>query len=319
MKEYVSKLAPAIKEYLEFRKTLGYSGCQKIQLTMLDAYCHQCHPDIDTLTKEVVQGWIRYEALQGRGGIRSKATSARKLALYMGNGAYMLPTKMTPKYPRYTPYILTDDELSRLFLSVDNIKGRTDYSIKLMFPTLLRLMYTCGLRPNEARSIKRKNINFDTGEILIEKTKMNKERIVVISEDMLRQCRKYDAARTILTPQSEYFFVLANDVAISGKQLLEVFHRCWRQANPNIPTNMLPRVRPYDLRHRFASTVLQKWLSEGRDFYAMLPYLRAYMGHQDFSQTAYYIHLLPENLLASSGIDWRAIDGVSPEVDIWKS
>jgi integrase len=82
---------------------------------------------------------------------------------------------------------------------------------------------------------------------------------------------------------------------------------------------MLPKVRPYDLRHRFASTILQKWLTEERDFYAMLPYLRAYMGHEKFSHTAYYIHLLPENLLCSSGVDWSAIDSVNLEVTIWKS
>ena len=74
----------------------------------------------------------------------------------------------------------------------------------------------------------------------------------------------------------------------------------------------------YFFRHRYASTVLQKWLSEGRDLYAMLPYLSAYMGHEDFSYTAYYIHLLPENLLNSAGVDWSVIDAVNPEVDVWK-
>jgi len=319
MREYKSKLAPAIKEYLEFRKALGYSDCHEKQLAMLDSYCHQHHPDVNTLTKEVALGWIRHEALQGHGSMHAKATSARRLALYMGNGSYIVPHKITPKDPKYVPHILTDDELSRLFVSADNIKGRTDQSYKLMFPTLLRLMYTCGLRPNEARLIKRKNINFDTGEILIEKTKTNRERVIVMSDDMLEQCRKYDITRTISDPQSEYFFVRTGDAPISGKQLVEVFNRCWKQANPGVPANMLPRVRAYDLRHRFASTVLQKWLSEGRDFYAMLPYLRAYMGHKYFSSTAYYIHLLPEHLLNSPGVDWNAIDAVTLEVDIWRN
>ena len=56
----------------------------------------------------------------------------------------------------------------------------------------------------------------------------------------------------------------------------------------------LPRVRAYDLRHRFASVVLQGWIDEGKNLYVMLPYLRAYMGHQSFSDTVYFmVRILP--------------------------
>jgi len=240
------------------------------------------------------------------------------LALYIGNGAYILPTSAVSKQPICTPYILTDDELSRVFAAADNIKMRsTSRMLKAMFPTLLRLVYTCGLRPNEARLIKRSNINFTTGELLIEGSKSRKERIVVMSDDMLLQCRKYDIARTIVNPKSEYFFVRDDGTPVPNHQLFGTLKRCWKQANPDTPPNMLPKLRPYDLRHRFASAVLQKWLDEGRDLYAMLPYLRAYMGHENFSDTAYYIHLLPENLLNSQSVDWGIIDTANPEVSIW--
>lgn len=180
----------------------------------------------------------------------------------MGNGAYILPTKAVPKQPICTPYILTDDELSRLFAASDNIKGRTSKIIKLMIPTLFRLLYTCGLRPPEVRLIKRRNINFITGEVLIEKTKGHvghKERIIVMSDDMLQQCSKYDAIRNITNPQSEYFFVREDGAPMPNYQLSNIINVCWRQANPDVPAKMLPRIRPYDLRHRFASTLLQKW------------------------------------------------------------
>jgi len=41
------------------------------------------------------------------------------------------------------------------------------------------------------------------------------------------------------------------------------------------------------------------------------------MGHERFSDTAYYIHLLPENLLSSPSVDWDAIDADVPEVSVW--
>ena len=49
----------------------------------------------------------------------------------------------------------------------------------------------------------------------------------------------------------------------------------------------------------------------------MLPFLRAYMGHEHFEDTAYYIHILPERLISSSGVNWDAIDSVMPEASVW--
>ena len=86
-----------------------------------------------------------------------------------------------------------------------------------------------------------------------------------------------------------------------------------------VPADALPPLRPYDLRHRFASELLQKWIDEGKDLYAMLPYMRTYMGHVRFEDTAYYIHLLPDRLLSSPGVDWEAIDRICLERDIWDS
>lgn len=76
-------------------------------------------------------------------------------------------------------------------------------------------------------------------------------------------------------------------------------------------------MRVYDLRHRFASAALHRWLDEGKDLYSRLPYLRTYMGHKELAATAYYIHLLPENLVKSAGIDWDALGRMIPEVELW--
>ena len=80
----------------------------------------------------------------------------------------------------------------------------------------------------------------------------------------------------------------------------------------------IPNIRIYDLRHRFATTVMQKWINEKRDLYNALPYLSTYMGHAHFSSTAYYIHLLPDNLKNSDGINWETMGEIIPEVLPWK-
>jgi len=63
---------------------------------------------------------------------------------------------------------------------------------------------------------------------------------------------------------------------------------------------------------------LNRWQDAGKALKAILPRLRAYMGHHTLSETAYYIHLFPENLAKSSGIDWESFSGIIPEVEQWE-
>ena len=38
------------------------------------------------------------------------------------------------------------------------------------------------------------------------------------------------------------------------------------------------------------------------------------MGHTSLSSTLYYVHLIPENLLKSRGVDWTRLNAIVPEV-----
>ena len=47
----------------------------------------------------------------------------------------------------------------------------------------------------------------------------------------------------------------------------------------------------------------------------MLPYVSQYMGHNSLAETAYYIHILPENLLRASSINWAMFNEMFQEVN----
>lgn len=51
---------------------------------------------------------------------------------------------------------------------------------------MFRFIYICGLRPNEGRELLEENVSLDISEILITYTKHNKERVIVMSDDMLQ-------------------------------------------------------------------------------------------------------------------------------------
>ena len=90
-----------------------------------------------------------------------------------------------------------------------------------------------------------------------------------------------------------------------------MFLKLWKATKE--PSNMT-RIRVYDLRHRFATTLMMKFLDEGEDLNNILPYMSSYMGHSSFEETAYYIHLLPDRLKTSKAIDWEIMESLIPEV-----
>jgi integrase len=53
-----------------------------------------------------------------------------------------------------------------------------------------------------------------------------------------------------------------------------------------------PRV--HDFRHTMAVHCLRRWVLTGKDLRAYLPVLQTYLGHVEFSDTAYYLHLTAE-------------------------
>ena len=101
-------------------------------------------------------------------------------------------------------------------------------------------------------------MNLKTGEILIAETKRNKERIVVMSDDMLALAKSYALIRDAAYPDSEWFFPAANGSSDSAAWLQKKFKGFFAAANHGTEPVIFPAVRVYDLRHRFASTALNR-------------------------------------------------------------
>ena len=314
-----SYFSTKIQAALDFKQAMGKDiKTHAIYLKNFDCFCTMHYPDASILSKEIAWDWVYSPSHKKRNsGVNNRIYSIRFLGEYLvaiGDDAYIFPDLMTSNKQTFSQYIFTDDELRRFFTATDNLptSSQNPFQQKIA-PVVFRLIYTCGLRPNEGRELKSENINFDNGEILITNTKHQKERLVVMSDDMLELCRLYNHyLRLEMTGKSEFFFPMQNGDCYTTAQIRNLFKKCWRLANPGV--SELPSVRIYDLRHRFASTVLNRWIDEKRDLYAMLPYLRAYMGHLDLSATEYYIHLLPENLIKSPGINWSGLESLIPEV-----
>ena len=173
-----------ISAYCEWRKSLGFSNNHERHLCKFDAYCSEFHPNECAITSQLVTGWIKYEIRIGRHCIENKCGAIRSFAKYVGGNSYVLKENFVSYKRNFHPYIFTDEELARLFEAADTAKKRGDPFFAETAGIIFRLIYTCGLRPQEARKLRCTDINFKTGEIFISQSKKNKDRIIIAASDV---------------------------------------------------------------------------------------------------------------------------------------
>lgn len=233
MKEmFLSWLAPQMENMIAYKQALGYSeNTYRPHCKNLDRYCLKHFPEADFLTKELVLGWMERRPGEAPATLHGRAGFIRGFGRYLasvGEEAYILPGKFVGGKSTFIPYIFTDDELAALFHEIDKAESSRDALQPLLLSTVFRLIYTCGLRPNEGRCLPRSHINLKTGEILIAETKRNKERIVVMSDDMLALAKSYALIRDAAYPDSTWFSQPRMAVLIQRhgfKRNLRVFSR----------------------------------------------------------------------------------------------
>lgn len=287
-----------------------------------DSFCDVRFPEACLLTEGIVLEWVK-DALdhRTRNAAHSRLSFCRTFGEYqkaVGKKPFIPASGMLSGKSMFVPYIFTDEELKDLFGAIDAYQKRGNPFEGILLSVYFRLCYTCGLRPHECRVLKRADADLNSGEIRIINTKWNRSRTIIMSDEMGGLMRKYALQRDLKFPESEYLFPAKDGGAYSATQIQNRFRKLYELSRPDVPRELLPSVRVYDLRHRFATAVLNKWLDEKMDLNARLPYLQTYMGHKEVASTAYYVHLLPENLTKSAGVDWERLNAVIPEVEPWE-
>lgn len=132
-----------------------------------------------------------------------------------------------------------------------------------------------------------------------------------MAEDVTEFCAEYAKKRDIVFADSTFFFPAPEGTCYSSEWLRHLFLALWAKA---FPDKKDCGVRVYDLRHRFATTIMTAAIERGENLYAFIPNMSAYMGHTSYRDTIYYIHLLPEHLRNSANFDYEQFAKYFPEV-----
>ena len=83
-------------------------------------------------------------------------------------------------------------------MAVDSYTSGMNRKDAIQYPVLFRILYCCGTRINETLGIRKKDVDLDKGILLLNETKNDKQRYVVVGDDLKALLNEY--ARQMLLP-----------------------------------------------------------------------------------------------------------------------
>jgi len=310
---FTSTFAPELDAYLAFKEKMGFYGSSRIwYLKRFDAYCAAHGRTV--FDRDTVEGWVTAQ-LATSGRYSSWMSYIRDLGRWLqahGNSnAYVLSDQWKASVVPAHPYLLTRQEIERFFTAAAQLQAHSPWQWQAV--AFFTLMHSCGLRTGEARLLPSDRVDLRDGHIDILSSKGNRSRRLPLTGEVIEVLAGCDqVSRKQFGPARRTFFVSATGNQVTTATVGKMFNRIWDQAGLPRPTGG-QQPRPYDFRHHFAYANIERWMTQGKDVTAMLPYLARYMGHATIESTYYYIHTSPDFMDAYAHITGKT-ESLLPEV-----
>lgn len=168
-----------------------------------------------------------------------------------------------PKKEQTLPTVLSEDEVVRLFRSVDNLKHKC----------ILMLAYSAGLRLGEIVRLRMIDIDRERMQIRIEQSKGKKDRYAKLSVKFSiildRYIKEYEPA--------DFVFEGASGGEYSASSIQNIIRAAVQKAGIHKHTTM------HTLRHSFATHCLENGVD--------LRYIQSMLGHSNSKTTEIYTHI----------------------------
>ena len=250
---------------------------------------------ITGVTQSDMRAFMAHE--RGRGtGARSLARTlsavkgfARWLAEREGFEPTAILAARSPKFRRKLPRPLSEEAARNLIRNVGDF-AREDW-VAARDMAVVTLLYGCGLRISEALNLTLSDVLPD-GVLHIRKTKFGKSRMVPLHPSMMNILDQYLELRMAVVAEDDHLFLSEGKRQIYYSVPQKAFHEILAIAG--IAPGRPRRPRIHDLRHTFATRVLEQCGAGHEAIARHAVALMTYMGHSNLRYTYWYLHRTPE-------------------------
>lgn len=203
-----------------------------------------------------------------RGGNYASATqhqllNALKFWLEKVEGRSRVVVDLRPRREKRLPEVLSTDEITRLFRSVDNLKHRC----------ILKMIYGGGLRLSEVCNLLITDVQRDRMLVFVRGGKGKKDRYTTLSQHLLAELREYFLAYR----PDRWLFEGQTGGQYSVRSVQAILKRAVQRSGVN------PRATVHTLRHSYATHLLEQGVS--------LRHIQELLGHESSRTTERYTHV----------------------------
>lgn len=194
--------------------------------------------------------------------------AAQSISFFMRHVAkrpYVIPTIIYPRPSTTLPAVMTKAEILKLINGVDNIKHRT----------ILMLLYSTGMRVSEIANCKIADIDSANMRIKIVKGKGAKDRLTIMSQQVLLELRAY---YIIYKPKDFLFNGYQGGKKYSVRSIQHLMQKALVKVGLDSKSYTI-----HTIRHSFATHLLDN----GADLYT----IKELLGHTNLQTTMQYMHL----------------------------
>ena len=310
------------EKYIEYRLLSG----QKPSLNSGLAYFLKfCATKGDKITQEAVDEWFVKKESESPISYQTRFYHALSFIKHANERKWI--KVIEPKRPRpaksiYVPHFMTAVEIKNFFASCDSMLSepyhknskkmeRRQRLVNIIVPVFYRLIFSTGMRPIEARLLRRSDVDLKNGEVIIRHTKGYNEHMLVLHDTMLDLMKSYDELMNLLFPDRKMMFPNENDEPYDASWQNRMFQTHWSKYNDT-------KCVAYCFRHNYAITNINKLISIGTEATEQLVALSRSMGHASLKETLHYYSLVPQFGKILEDLCDSELDELLPNIDSYE-
>ena len=291
--KFGSIFSTEIESYIQYKISAGYNGenCRK-SLVGFDKFCVEQHLQEPVFTTYHASLWLEKKNNESNSTHYRRINTSKQFLQYLFLNGYDVYVIRDVKYKEtnFQPYIYSETDTYKYFLAVDSYSSNKNHKDAIQYPVIFRILYCCGTRINETLGIRKKDVDLDKGIILLNETKNDKQRYIVLGADLLHLINEFANKCFYLLNDNDYIFTNANGGRIDKKTIYERHREFLLKAGiPFLGDRKGPRL--HDWRHHMAIYSFKQMVDSGLDMYVALPILSTYLGHKTIFATEKYIRL----------------------------